>query len=165
MSSSPSISPPAEAPPEAATDEKLSRPARKRRFSARWLLRGMLVCVCLASIALALSDRGPAAGDSLEDFDAATTVVLIVAQGEIYGESRFHVGSIDQPSLAEDAEIRAALAGALAGEVRSVVIAAAPGVYQREVERARRLVGEALPQGKTPSMYLVPHSDTATPQP
>lgn len=166
MASSPSISSPVETPPEPAPDERQPRAARKRRFSARWLLRGLLACVCLASVVLALTQRGPAPPGSFAGIDPATAVVLVVAEGDRYGESRFHLGGIDQPELTDDAEIRSALAAQLAGNaVQSVVVAAAPGVYQREVERARRLVAEAIPQGKALTLVLVPHSAPATPQP
>ena len=155
MPSSPSISPPVEPEPASAESQTAAAP-RKARFGARGLLRGLLLCVCAASLCVALTNDAAPPDGALGGLDPATTLVLAVAEGDLYGEARFHVGGADRPPLADEAEVRDALAAQLAGDrIRTVALAVAPGVYQREVARARRLLDEAL-AGRAIEVFLIP---------
>lgn len=156
MSSSPSISPPVEREPAAAESQPEAAAPRNRRLGLRGLLRGLLILVGAASAVVALTRDSSPTAEALAGLDPATTLVLAVAEGDRYGEARLHVGGTDRPSLSDDAEIRTALAAELAGDrVRAVALAVAPGVYQREVARARRLLDEAL-AGRSIEVVLIP---------
>jgi hypothetical protein len=154
MPSSPSISPPVE--PDTASAEPLPVAPRKFPIGRRGLLRGLLLIVCAVGAAVALTNDSAPTADALGGLDPSTTLVLAVAEGDRYGEARLHVGGADRPALADDAEIREALVSELAGDrVRTVALSVAPGVYQREVVRARRLLDDAL-AGRSIEVVLIP---------
>jgi hypothetical protein len=128
---------------------------RGRTRNVRWLLRAALAASCLASVlVMAVSAFISPGGDTLGGEAYGTVVTLI--DGSTYGEAVVFVGPQQQGTeLSGDDAIREAVAVALQrGESREVLIRVSGGVSQREVERVRRLVNEAAPDGKQVELSL-----------
>lgn len=118
----------------------------------RWLVRGVLLVLCVACAAVGWWGRQPGGkSTSGQQWDAVVTL----DEGAAYGEAVVYIGDpTNGKAVADDTELQQAIAAALpaAGSPR-VLVKAAPGVDVGAVDRVRRLVLAARP-GQTVEVTL-----------
>ena len=132
-----------------------SDPLRGAARSAWLLVAGTFAtAACLAVVAWFWQSSQPAGGNSA----ASGQLVVTIQQGPGYGEAEVYLGPAagspiaDQPSLVEALRRRWTTASADA----PVVVRAAGGVYQREVDRVLRAVRETAPAGRSVTFRITP---------
>ncbi len=108
----------------------------------RWLLRGVLLVVCVASLVVGWWGRRPG-GVSTIDQDWGLVVTL--DEGPNYGEAVVYLGDpATGKTFSDDVELQQALQSALAaaGSPR-VLVQAAPGVSMAAVDRVQNILRAA----------------------
>ncbi len=146
---------------DAATSAQHAAPPDRARGGrglagpVRWLVRAVLAASCLASVLVMVMGAPFAPGGDSSGGEGNVTVVTLI-EANTYGEAVAYVGPQQQGAeLTGDDAIREAVSAALGrGNSHEVLIRASGGVSQREVERVRRLVSEAAPDGNQVAMSL-----------
>ncbi|MGE0609488.1 MAG: hypothetical protein AB7O62_20525 [Pirellulales bacterium] len=129
-----------------------AKPRRNILGPLRWLLRGTLLLICVALLAVGWWGRRPG-GHSTADQDWG--VVVTLDEGPAYGEAIIYVGDpASGKNVSDDVELQLALQTALASASSTrVLVQAAPGVNMGSIERVQTAL-RALKTGQPVEITL-----------
>jgi hypothetical protein len=123
--------------------------------SARWT-RLVLLCVILASVAIAIVDRMRAASSQRSPLEPASTLALHLHESQGYGNPTLRIGAgAEQPLPASSAAVDRAVQQAIqSANCSSLLLRVSGGVRQGEVQRVRDAIIRAAGNQKV-DIYVV----------